>query len=132
MNTYCFFAHVVLAIDARVLTPPEATANLLIEINDKALMSAIKERHLKVSELTDLQKQELAREIGKAAAVEELKSDPEFRKLPVQRFVDFNLAPTPTYISIRPPSSKISPNGCRVCRLAESEADKLRSKPLPG
>jgi hypothetical protein len=108
MNTHSFFAHVVLAIDARVLPTPAATANLLIEINDRALISGGKERHLKVSALTDLQKAELAREIGKTAALDYLKSEPEFRKLPVHRFVDFNPTETPTYISIRPPDQSFA------------------------
>ena len=130
MNTHVFFAHVVLAIDARVVVPPQATVNLLIEINDTTLLSGGEERHLKVSALTDLQKVELAREIGEIAALDYLKSEPEFSKLPVQRFVDFNLVDTPTYVSIRPPPSKVLPDGSIVCRLAETEADKLRSKPL--
>ena len=132
MNTYSFFAHVILATDARVLEPPQATANLLIEINNRTLTSGGKERHLKVSALTELQKVELATEIGEAAALDYLKSEPEFSKLPVQRFVDFNLTHTPTYISIRPPPSKVLPDGSLVCRLAETEADKVRSRPLSG
>jgi hypothetical protein len=130
MNTHFFFAHVVLAIDARVLATPQATANLLIEVNDRALISGGHERHLKVSALTELQKVELAREIGRTAALDYLRSEPEFSNLPVQRFVDFNLTETPTYISIRPPPTKILPNDSIVWRLAESEAEKLRTKPL--
>ena len=132
MNTHFFFAHVVLAIDARVLAPPQATANLLIEVNDKALISGGQERHLKVSALTELQKAELAREIGRTAALDYLKSEPEFSKLPVQRFVDFNLIHTPTYISIAPLPDKVLPNGSKVWRLAETDAEKVRSKPLSG
>ncbi len=132
MSTHVFFAHVVLAIDARVVVPSQATVNLLIEINDRTLICGGKERHLKVSALTDLQKVELAREIGKTAALDYLKSEPEFSKLPVQRFVDFNLTHTPTYISIEPPPDKVLPNDSKVWRLAESEAEKLRSKPLSG
>ena len=52
MNTHFFFAHVVLAIDARVTAKPAATANLLIEINDRALVSGCHERHVKVSAQT--------------------------------------------------------------------------------
>lgn len=132
MSTHVFFAHVVLAIDARVVVPPQATVNLLIEINDTTLVSSGKERHLKVSALTELQKVELAREIGKTAALDYLKSEAEFSKLPVQRFVDFNLIQTPTYISIQPPPSKVLPDGSLVCRLAETEADRVRSRPLSG
>jgi hypothetical protein len=130
MNTHFFFAHVVLAIDARVLATPPATANLLIKINDRALISGGHERHLKVSALTELQKAELARKIGRTAALDYLKSEPEFSKLPVQRFVDFNPIETPTYISIGPTPTKVLPNDSKVWRLAESEADKLRTKPL--
>ncbi|MDQ2918466.1 MAG: hypothetical protein M3R10_01130 [Verrucomicrobiota bacterium] len=132
MSTHVFFGHMVLAIDARVVVPPQATVNLLVEVNDRTLLRGGKERDLKVSALTDLQKVELAREIAQTAALDYLKSEPEFSKLPVQRFVDFNLAHTPTYISIRPPPSKILLDGSIVCRLAETEAEKLRSKPLSG
>lgn len=131
MNTHFFFAHVVLAIDARETAKPAATANLLIEINDRALVSGCHERHVKASALTDLQKVELATEIGRIAALDYLKSEPEFSKLPVQRFVDFNPTETPTYISIGPTPTKVLPNDSKVWRLAESVADKLRTKPLP-
>ncbi|MGI8957654.1 MAG: hypothetical protein ACR2II_12180 [Chthoniobacterales bacterium] len=132
MSTHVFFAHVVLAIDARVITPPQATANLLVEIDDRALISGGREKHLKVSALSEHQKVELARKIGKTAALDHLKAEPEFSKLPVQRFVDFNLIHTPTYISIAPLPDKVLPNGSKVWRLAETEAEKVRSKPLPG
>ncbi len=131
MNTYSFFAHVILATDARVLEPPQATANLLIEINNRTLISGGHDRHLKVSALTKVQEAELAREIGRTAALDYLKSEPEFSKLPVQRFVDFNLAHTPTYISTEPLPDKVLPNGSKVWRLAETDAEKVRSKPLP-
>ena len=130
MHTHFFFAHVVLAIDARVLAIPRATANLLIEVNDRALRSGGRDRHLKVSALTEFQEAELAREIGRTAALDYLESEPEFSKLLVQRFVDFNPTETPTYISIGPTPAKVLPNDSKVWRLAESEADKLRTKPL--
>ncbi len=132
MSTHVFFAHVVLAIDARVITPPQATANLLVEIDDPTLISASKERHLDVSALSDLQKVELAQEIGKTAALDYLQSEPEFSKFPVQRFVDFNLTHTPTYISVAPLPDKVLPDGSKVWRLAETDAENVRSKPLPG
>ena len=34
---YCFFAHVAFALDARAHASPQATANLIIEINDTTL-----------------------------------------------------------------------------------------------
>ena len=132
MSTHVFFAHVVLAIDARVITPPQATANLLVEIDDRALISGGREKHLKVSALSEHQKVELARKIGKSATRDYLKAEPEFSKLPVQRFVDFNLTEPQTYISIQPPPSKVLPNGSKVWQLAETDADKVRSKPLSG
>ena len=132
MSTHVFFAHVVLAIDARVITPPQATANLLVEIDDRALISGGREKHLKVSALSEHQKVELARKIGKSATRDYLKSEPEFSKLPVQRFVDFNLIHTPTYISIAPLPDKVLPNGSKVWRLAETDAEKVRSEPLSG
>jgi hypothetical protein len=131
MKPHCFFAHIAFAIDARARATPQATANLLIEINDTALRSGGKEKHLKVSALRESQKVELAGKIAKTAARDYLKSEREFRKFPVQRFVDFNLTGTPTYISIRPPPTKVLPNDSKVWQLAESESDKLRTKPLP-
>src|SRR6202171_856827 len=130
MKTHCFFAHIAFAIDARAHATPQATANLLIEINEKALRSGGKEKHLKVSALRESQKVKLAGKIAKTAARDYLKLQREFRKFPVQRFVDFNLTGTPTYISIRPPPAKILPNDSKVWRLAECESDQLRSQPL--
>ena len=65
-----------------------------------------------------------------AAALDCLKSEEEFRQFPAQRFVNFDLI-RPTYISIRPRPTKVLPNDSKVWRLAESESDKLRTKPLP-
>jgi len=130
MKTRCFFAHIAFTTDARVRVTAKATANLLIEINDKAFTSGANEKHLKVSTLTKPQKVELADGIARAAARDYLKLEDAFRKFPVQQFVDFNLTGTPTYISICPPPTKVLPNGSKIWRLAESESDKLRNKPL--
>ena len=130
MKPYCFFAHIAFALDARAHATPQATANLLIEINATTLSSGAKKKHPKVSTLRDSQKVELAGEIAMAAALDYLKSEPEFRPFPGQRFVNFDLIRPPTYISIRPPPTKVLPNGSEVWRLAESEADKLRGEPL--
>jgi hypothetical protein len=62
------------------------------------------------------------------AALEYLKGEPEFHSFPAQRFVNFDLI-KPTYISIRPPPTKVLPDGSRIWRVAESEADKLRGEP---
>src|SRR5437763_789944 len=80
---------------------------LLIETNDTALRSGGKKKHLNVSAFVELQKLELAAEIAKTAACDYLKSRHEFRRFPVQRFVDFNLTDTPTYISICPRPAKV-------------------------
>ena len=72
----------------------------------------------------------LARAIAKAAALDYLKSQREFRKFPVRRFVDLDLTENPTYISIRPAPTKVLPNDSKVWRLAETEAEKVRGKPL--
>jgi hypothetical protein len=130
VKTHCFFTHIAFATDARVRATAKATANLLIEINDTAFTTGAKERHLKVSTLTKPQKVELAGEIARTAARDYLKFERAFRKFPVQRFVDFNLTRTPTYISICPPPTKVLPNGSKIWRLAQSESDKLRTKPL--
>jgi hypothetical protein len=130
LKTHCFFAHIAFAADARVRTTAKATANLLIEINGTAFTSGAKKKHLKVSTLTKPQKVELAGGIARTAARDYLKLERAFRKFPVQRFVDFNLTGTPTYISICPPPTKVLPNGSKIWRLAESESDKLRTKPL--
>ena len=129
MKPHCFFAHIAFATDDPVRATAKATANLLIEINDVALTSGAKKKHLKVSALTKPQKVELAGGIARAAARDYLKLEPVFRKFPVQRFVDFNLTGSPTYISIRPPPTKVLPNGSKIWRLAQSESDKLRTKP---
>jgi hypothetical protein len=130
MKTHCFFAHIAFTTDTRLRASAKATANLLIEINDTALTSAAKEKHLRVSTLTKPQKVELAGAIARTAARDYLKLERAFRTFPVQRFVDFNLTGTPTYISICPPPIKVLPNGSKIWRLAESESDKLRTKPL--
>ena len=130
MKPYCFFAHIAFALDARAHATPQATANLLIEINHTTVTSCCKKKHLKVSALRDSQKVELAAELAMAAALDCLKSENGLREFPVQRFVNFKLIRPPTYISIRPPPTKVSPNGSKVWRLAESEVDKLRGEPL--
>jgi CRP/FNR family cyclic AMP-dependent transcriptional regulator len=89
-----------------------------------------KKKHLRVSALKDPEKLELAGEMAMAAALGYLKSEKEFQQFPARRFVNFDLIQPPTYISVRPPPSKILPDGSKVCRLAESEADKLRGEPL--
>ena len=124
---YCFFAHVAFALDARAHANPEATTNLLIEISDTTLTSDGKRKRLKVSAQKSFQKLELASEIAMAAALDYLKSEPELRQFPAQRFVNFDLIRAQTYISIRPPPTKILPNGSKVWRLSQSQADKLRS-----
>src|SRR6266513_3689143 len=128
MKPYCFFAHVAFALDARAHASPQATANLIIEINDTTLTPCGNKKHVKVSALTDSQKMELAGEIAMAAALDYLKSEEEFRQFPAQRFVNFDLI-RPTYISIRPRPTKVLPNGSKAWRLAQSEADKLRGEP---
>ena len=126
---YCFFAHVAFALDARAHASPQATANLIIEINDTTLTSRVKKKHVKLSMLTDSQKMELASEIAMATALDHLKSEEEFRQFPTQRFVNFDVI-RPSYISIRPPPTKVFRNGAKIWRLAQSEADKLRGEPL--
>ena len=99
---YCFFAHVAFVLDLRAHATPQATANVLIEIDDKTLTSCAKKKHLKIAALTDSQKAELAAEIAMAAALKYLKTQAEFRQFPAQRFVNFNLIRPQSYISIRP------------------------------
>ena len=127
-NTHCFFAHIAFGMDARIATTPQATANMLIEVTAKAFANASKRKHLKVSALTALQKEKLARRIATTAALDYLQSEPEFSNFRLQRFVDFNLIETPTYISIRPPPTKVLPNDSKIWRLAQSESDKLRGE----
>ena len=66
MKPYCFFSHVAFGIDPRAHAAPHATANLLIEIDDKTLTSSVKKKRLKVSDVS--QKAELAGKIAMAAA----------------------------------------------------------------
>lgn len=128
MKSFCFFAHIAFALDARGHAAPLATANLLIEVNGPTLTAGRKKKRLKVSAFKDAQELELAGEIAMAAALDYLKSQAEFQQFPAQRFVNFNLV-RPTYISIRPPPTQILPDGSKVWRLAESEAEKLRGEP---
>lgn len=105
---------------------------MLIEVNAAALISGGKKKHLKLSKLTNLQEVKLAGGIARTAALDYVKSEPEFRKFPVRRFVDFGLAETPTYISIRPPPTRILPDDCKVWRLAETESERVRTEPRSG
>ena len=127
-NTYCFFAHIAFGMDARIVTTPQATTNMLIEVTATALAKTSKRKHLKVSALTALQKVKLATGIAKTAALDYLKSEPRFSNFPLQRFVDFDLIGTPTHISICPPPTKVLPNDSKIWRLAQSESDKLRGE----
>lgn len=131
MNPHCFFAHIAFATDAQAHAIPQATANLLIEINDEALTSGGKKKHLEISDLTEPQKVNLADEMARTAALNYVKSESEFRKFPKHRFVDFDLTTTPTYISIRPAPTKVFPNHSKVWRLAETEAERVRGEPCP-
>ena len=102
---------------------------MLIEVADAAVTKLGRKKSLKVSALTDSHKIELAREIAMAAALKYLKSQPRFRGFPAQRCVNFDLI-RPSYISIRPPPTKVLPDKTKLWRLAQSEADKLRGEPL--
>jgi CRP/FNR family transcriptional regulator, cyclic AMP receptor protein len=129
-NRYSFFAHVAFAFSAGAHATPQATANLLIEVSDKTLAAALRKKRLKTLSLKDFQKTELAGEIAMAAALRYLKSQTEFRQFPARRFVNFDLVRPPSYISVRPPPSKVLPDGAMVWRITESDADKLRGESL--
>jgi CRP-like cAMP-binding protein len=126
--TYNFFAHVAFAFDTRSHAAPQATANLLIEVEDKLARVHDRHKHIKASQGSDAHVAEVAGEIAMAAALEYLKAEPEFRPFPAQRFVNFDRCQQ-TYISIYPPPTKVLPDGSKIWRLAESDADKLRGEP---
>lgn len=126
--TYTFFAHVAFAFDARSHATPQATANLLIEVEDKAVRAHDRHKHVKASEAGGAHSAEVAGEIAMAAAREYLKGEPEFRPFPAQRFVNFDRT-QPTHISICPPATKVLRDGSKIWRLAECDADKLRGEP---
>jgi CRP/FNR family cyclic AMP-dependent transcriptional regulator len=126
--TYTFFAHVAFAFDARTHATPQATANLLIEVEDKAVRTHDRRKDIEASEPGETHSREVAGEIGMAAALDYLKAEPEFRAFPAQRFVNFDLI-RPTHISIRPPPTKLLRDGSKIWRLAECDADKLRGEP---
>ena len=130
MNPLTFFAHVALSKDSRPLSATEATANLLIEIDDETLRSDGDEAHRKFSKMSDREKVDFAGQIGRTAALDFLSLESEFRRLPVRRFVDFDLTGMPSYISVRPPPTRTLPNNSKVWRLAQCESDKLRIEPL--
>jgi CRP/FNR family cyclic AMP-dependent transcriptional regulator len=127
MKPYCFFAHVAFALDAHPHSAPVATTNLLIEVSEAALRSGAKTKHRNVPTLKKSEKTELASAVAMVAGREYLKSENEFCEFPTQRFVNFDLM-RPTYISVSPPASKVLPNGIKIWRLAESEADQLRGE----
>jgi len=127
---YCFFAHVAFAFSSGAHQTPQATANLLIEVPRKALAATVRNKRLDTSAWKDFKKADVASKIAMAAALKYLKSQTEFREFPARRFVNFDLVRPPSYISVRPPPSKVSPDGSRIWRIAESEADKLRGEPL--
>ena len=130
MNPLTFFAHVALSKDTGSLSPPEATANLLIEIDDQTLRSDGDEAHREFSKMSDRQKVSFAGEIGRTAALDFLSLEPEFNRLPVRRFVDFDLTEMPSYISVRPPPTRTLANNSKVWQIAQCESDKLRTEPL--
>ena len=125
---YWFFAHVAFAFDVRSHATPHATANLLIEVENKIVKAHDRQKHRKVSEPDDAHAAEVAGEIAMAAALDYLRAEPEFRCFPAQRFVEFDRI-HPTHISIHPPPTRVLPNGSKIWRLAESDADKLRGEP---
>jgi CRP/FNR family cyclic AMP-dependent transcriptional regulator len=128
MMTYTFFAHVAIAFDYRSHATPQATANLLIEVEDKTVRAHGRHKHVKRAEQDGAHSTEVASEIAMAAAVEYLKGEAGFRRFPAQRFVNFDQV-RPTHISICPPATKVLPDGSKIWRLAETEADKLRGEP---
>jgi hypothetical protein len=130
MNALTFFAHVALSKNARHPASPEATANLLIEINDQTLRSGGHEAHRKFATMSDREKVDLASEIGRTAALDFLDLENEFSGLPVRRFVDFNLTEMPSYMSVREAPTRTLPNDSKVWRLAQCASDKLRTEPL--
>ena len=125
---YCFFAHVAFAYDSRSHATPQATANLLIEVEEKAVRAHDRQKHAKDSTPGDAHSIEVAGEIAMAAALHYLKGEPEFHPFPAQRFVEFDLI-HPTHISVRPAPAKVLHDGSKVWRLTEGEADKLRGEP---
>jgi CRP/FNR family transcriptional regulator, cyclic AMP receptor protein len=127
MKPYCFFSHVAFGIDPYAHAAPQETANLLIEIDDKTLTSCLKKKRFRVSD--DSQRAELAGEIAMAAATDYFKAQSEFGQFPVRRFVNFDLIRPQSYISIRPPPTRVLSNGAKIWRVEESEADKLRGEP---
>ena len=123
MKPYCFFAHIAFTFDAHAHATPQATANLLIEINDTTLKSCAKKEHVKVPLLTDAQKAELAGKVAMAAGLDYLRSEDEFHQFPAQRFVNFDLIRPPSYISVRPRRAK-------SCRMARRYGGWQRVRPV--
>jgi CRP-like cAMP-binding protein len=125
---HTFFAHVAFAFDTRSHATPQATANLLIEVQDETVRAHDRRKHLPACEPGDAHSIEVAGEIGMAAASAYLKTEPEFGSFPAQRFVNFDQI-RPTHISIRPPPITVLRDGSKIWRLAECDADKLRGEP---
>lgn len=130
MNPLCFFAHIAFFPHSRSASSAEATANLLIEIDDATLRSGGEAKDVEFSTMSDRQKVDFASEMGKTAALDFVDLEPEFSELPVRRFVDFDLTEMPNYLSVRESPTRTLPNQSKVWRLAQLESDKLRTKPL--
>lgn len=105
-----------------------ATANLLIEVEDKIVRGRLRQKNRKVAQPVEAHVAGVAAEIAMAAALDYLKTEPELRPFSAQRFVEFDRI-RPTHLSSSPPASRILPNGTKIWRLAESEADKMRGEP---
>jgi CRP/FNR family transcriptional regulator, cyclic AMP receptor protein len=125
---HSFFAHVAFAFDHGSHATPQVTANLLIEVDDKAVRAHDRHRNAKTSTLDDPHSIDVAGEIAMTAARHYLRSQPEFWPFPAHRFVNFDLIRS-THISVRPPPTTVLPDGSKVWRVAEDEADKLRGEP---
>jgi hypothetical protein len=73
---------------------------------------------------------DFAGEIGRTAALDFLRLEDEFSKLPLRRFIDFDLTEMPCYMSVRQAPTRTLSNNSKVWRLAQCESDKLRTEPL--
>ena len=79
---YCFFTHVAFAFDRRSHGAPQATANLLIEVENKIVSAHNQQKHRRISEPDGAHAAEVAGEIAMAAALDYLRAEPEFRPFP--------------------------------------------------
>src|SRR5256714_7023649 len=103
---YCFFAHVCFAYDSRSHATPQATANLLIEVQEKAVRAHDRHQHVKHSAPGDIHAIEVAGGNAQAAGLDFFWDGPQIPSFSTPHFLNFSLVHL-THTSVLPPPPNI-------------------------